>query len=111
MLLQLHLHNFALAEQLQVDLQPGLTVVTGETGAGKSIVLQALAICLGDRADSSSVRIGADKADVSALFDIGASPAAATWLAERARKTKCCCAVWLAVKGGLRHGLTACQAM
>ncbi len=83
MLLQLHLHNFALAEQLQVDLQPGLTVVTGETGAGKSIVLQALAICLGDRADSSSVRIGADKADVSALFDIGASPAAATWLAER----------------------------
>src|SRR3546814_17561882 len=61
-----------------------MSVISGETGAGKSIMLDALGLTLGDRADSSVVRIGADKADILASFDLDDIPDARAWLVARA---------------------------
>jgi len=83
MLLSLHIRDFAIIDELEIDLRPGMTVLTGETGAGKSILLDALGLLLGDRADSGTVRHGAQRADISASFDIGALPAARAWLEEQ----------------------------
>ncbi len=83
MLVHLSVHNFAIVEHLDLELQRGMSVISGETGAGKSIMLGALGLALGDRADSSAVRIGADKADILASFDLDDIPDARTWLAER----------------------------
>lgn len=70
MLLALSLRDFVIVEQLNLDFQQGFTVLTGETGAGKSITLDALALLLGDKADFSQVRTGAKEAQLSALFDL-----------------------------------------
>ncbi len=70
MLLALSLRDFVIVEQLNLDFQSGFTVLTGETGAGKSITLDALALLLGDKADYSQVRHGAKEAQLSALFDV-----------------------------------------
>lgn len=75
--------DFALVESLQIGLREGLTVITGESGAGKSILLGALGLVLGDRADTDSIRPGAKRADVSAEFDLRGQPAASAFLAER----------------------------
>ena len=83
MLVNLSIRNYAIVEQLDLELTTGMTVITGETGAGKSIMLDALGLALGDRVDASAVRPGADKADILATFDISAIPEAAAWLAER----------------------------
>ncbi|WP_369989609.1 DNA repair protein RecN [Pseudomonas xanthosomatis] len=83
MLLHLSIHNYAIVEHLDLELARGMSVITGETGAGKSIMLDALGLALGDRADSGVVRPGADKADILATFDLGDIPEAHTWLAER----------------------------
>lgn len=66
MLVHLSVQNYAIVEHLDLELERGMTVVTGETGAGKSIMLDALGLALGDRADSGVVRPGADKADILA---------------------------------------------
>lgn len=83
MLTRLSLQNFTLARDVVLDLQAGFTVLTGETGAGKSILLDGLAACLGERMDAHSVRFGADKADITAQFDLHQSVAARAWLNER----------------------------
>ena len=83
MLSNLNISNYAITEHLDIELKTGMTVLTGETGAGKSIMLDALGLALGDRADSNIVRSGADRADIHALFDISAIPAAHDWLKER----------------------------
>lgn len=83
MLTHINISNFAIVEQLDLDIPNKLTVITGETGAGKSIMIDALGLALGDRADSGSVRHGADKADILASFDISQIPEARTWLQER----------------------------
>ena len=70
MLRQLAIHNIVLVERLEIDFEPGLGVLTGETGAGKSILLDALGLALGSRADSGLVRSGADAAAVSAELDL-----------------------------------------
>ena len=70
MLIELRIENFAVIERLQVRLEPGLNVLTGETGAGKSIIVGALSLLLGERASSESVRTGADRAVVEGVFDI-----------------------------------------
>ena len=80
MLRHLTIKNFAIAESLDIEFQPGLTVLTGETGAGKSIILGAMGLILGDRADRDVVRSGASKADISAEFDISRLPQAIDWL-------------------------------
>lgn len=82
MLIHLTVKNFAIADEIDVDFREGMTVLSGETGAGKSIILDALGLTLGDRADTSMVRHGESKAEISAVFDIGAHPEAMKWLAE-----------------------------
>lgn len=83
MLTRLHIRNFALVEYLELEFAPGMTVLTGETGAGKSILLDALGLVLGDRADSGTVRAGCDRAEISATFDIRGLQAVRAWLEER----------------------------
>lgn len=82
MLLQLSVRDFAIAEHIDLSFERGMTVISGETGAGKSILLDALGLTLGDRATADSVRHGADRADISAVFDISAIPEAQAWLKE-----------------------------
>lgn len=70
MLIQLRIKNLALVSDLTLELQPGCNVVTGETGAGKSIIIGALTLVLGQRADRSLIRSGADSCSVEAVFDV-----------------------------------------
>ncbi|UZE28439.1 DNA repair protein RecN [Pseudomonas asplenii] len=83
MLVHLSVHNYAIVEHLDLELDRGMSVITGETGAGKSIMLDALGLTLGDRADSGVVRPGADKADILATFDLQDIPEARHWLVDR----------------------------
>lgn len=83
MLSLLKISQFAIVENLELELSKGFSVITGETGAGKSILMDALGLCLGDRADGGVVRSGAERADISALFMIGHLPEALAWLSER----------------------------
>ncbi|GAC31343.1 DNA repair protein RecN [Paraglaciecola polaris] len=83
MLLHLSIRNFAVVKSLDIDLAQGMTAVTGETGAGKSISVDALGLCLGDRADASFVRSGASKAEICATFDVSNLPLAQKWLKEQ----------------------------
>jgi DNA repair protein RecN (Recombination protein N) len=83
MLTQLRIRDFAIVEELELELAAGLTAVTGETGAGKSILVDAIGLLLGDRADSGVIRHGAERADLSVLFDLDALPSARAWLVER----------------------------
>ena len=80
MLLSLHIRDFAIIDELDIEFSPGMTALTGETGAGKSILLGALGLLLGDRADAGSVRHGAERAEISAAFDLGACEMARDWL-------------------------------
>ena len=75
MLATLRIKNLALAEDLTIDFEPGLTVITGETGAGKSILIGAAKLALGDRADRGQIRAGADQCTVEAVFSIPSSHA------------------------------------
>ena len=83
MLCHLHISNFAIVRALEIDWAGGMSTITGETGAGKSIAIDALALCLGERADAAVVRPGADKADIVATFDISALPAARDFLQQQ----------------------------
>jgi DNA repair protein RecN (Recombination protein N) len=82
MLTHLHISDFAIVNRLELEFAAGMTVLTGETGAGKSILLDALGLCLGDRAESIAVRHGADRAEVSASFEIAALDEVNAWLSE-----------------------------
>ncbi len=88
MLNHLLIRNLAVVDEVEVELDGGLTVLTGETGAGKSIMVDALALALGERADSEAVRPGAERAEVSASFDIAPDSAAARWLGEQELATE-----------------------
>ncbi len=83
MLTELSLRDFAIVDHLELELSGGMTAITGETGAGKSILLGALGLCLGERADAGSVRHGRERADLTARFDLGQLPAARAWLEAR----------------------------
>jgi len=83
MLQELTIHNFALIEKLSLNFKTGFTTLTGETGAGKSILLDALGLTLGNRADSSLVRHGTARADVTANFDICQLNLVKLWLKEQ----------------------------
>ena len=80
MLTHLTLINFALADHLALDIDQGFNVLTGETGAGKSLLLDALSACLGERTDTNYVRFGSDKADVTAIFSYQEHSPEAIWL-------------------------------
>ncbi|MDH5257513.1 MAG: DNA repair protein RecN [Gammaproteobacteria bacterium] len=83
MLQQLHIRNFAIIENLELDFKKGMTVITGETGAGKSIAIDALGLVLGDRADASFVKHGAKRSEIIASFDISSLPEVKHWLSEQ----------------------------
>lgn len=82
MLSHLSIRNYLLVESVELDFAPGLTVLTGETGAGKSILVDALALALGDRAEGGVVRQGAARAEIAAEFVIDELPQLAAWLDE-----------------------------
>ena len=82
MLTHLHIRDFAIIDDTEVEPGPGLTALTGETGAGKSILLDALSLVLGERARASTIRDGATRAEVCATFDVGRKTPAAHWLVE-----------------------------
>ncbi|MCO4785563.1 DNA repair protein RecN [Marinomonas atlantica] len=83
MLTSIAISNFAIVESLELELKSGMTAISGETGAGKSIMVDALSLCLGGRTDAGVVRHGEKKADISATFDISTYPAVQNWLEER----------------------------
>lgn len=82
MLTHLTLINFALADHLAIDIEQGFNVLTGETGAGKSLLLDALSACLGERTDTNYVRYGSDKADITAVFTYQTNSPEAKWLQD-----------------------------
>ncbi len=82
MLSHLSIRNYTLVDQLDIHFEAGTTAITGETGAGKSIMLDALSLTLGDRADFSRIRQGQDKAEVCAMFDASANQLASQWLEQ-----------------------------
>ncbi|HEY7903545.1 MAG TPA: DNA repair protein RecN, partial [Casimicrobiaceae bacterium] len=83
MLRLLSVRNFAVVEALEVEFQAGFTVLTGETGAGKSILLDALSLLLGDRFETRQLRPGAERAEIAAEFDGDGSPGLRAWLAAQ----------------------------
>ncbi len=82
MLQNLNIIDLAIVESLDLNLEKGLSVLTGETGAGKSILLTALGLALGDRADASYVRPDCERAEINLSFDLSDAPAAQAWLEE-----------------------------
>lgn len=82
MLTHLSVDQLTLVDHLELELEPGLTTITGETGAGKSILLSALGLAVGERGDADKVRKGAAKADVHACFDLRKLPNAKRWLGD-----------------------------
>ncbi|MGP5504979.1 DNA repair protein RecN [Psychrobacter celer] len=85
MLVSLTLHQFALIAQHELSMAEGFNVITGETGAGKSLLLDALSLCAGERADSAMIRHGAAHADIYAQFDVANNALVAEWFAEHDR--------------------------
>ena len=83
MLTQLTINNFAIVRQLEIELAKGMSVITGETGAGKSIAIDALGLCLGQRIETSMVREGQERAEICASFFIEPTNPAYQWLQEQ----------------------------
>ncbi len=82
MLTHIHIRDFAIVDELELEFAPGMTALTGETGAGKSILVDAMGLVLGDRAGAEAIRHDADKAEITATFQVAALPAVQAWLQE-----------------------------
>src|ERR1700712_3473033 len=82
MLRALTITNFVIVDRVELEFGAGFTALTGETGAGKSILIDALAMVLGERADAAVVRQGADKAEISAEFELAGAAPLKRWLAD-----------------------------
>lgn len=91
MLKHLHIRNFAIVPTLDLDIEPGFTAITGETGAGKSILVDALGLLLGDRSDAAWVRSGAKRAELTAEFLVADNHDARKWLDEYELSADDCC--------------------
>ena len=83
MLISLNIINYTLVEQLEIDFAPGTTAITGETGAGKSLILDALSMALGDRADTGTIRGDRDRAQITATFAVAGIPEVVKWLEDQ----------------------------
>ena len=88
MLQHLTIRDFVIVDRLELSFLAGFGALTGETGAGKSILIDALALALGERADAAVVRSGCDKAEVAATFDIAGLPQVGEWLSASSRCAK-----------------------
>lgn len=84
MLMSLQVRDYAIVDRIDIELEPGMTVLTGETGAGKSILVDALGLVLGERGSAQLVRDGAKRAEFAAEFDVSALPMVTSWLEEQA---------------------------
>ena len=82
--MNLKVRDFAIVDQIDIEFAPGMTVLTGETGAGKSILVDALGLVLGERGSAQLVRESAKRAEFAAEFDVSALPSARAWLEEQA---------------------------
>ncbi len=82
MLADITIQNFAIVKSLELEFSKGMTAITGETGAGKSISIDALGLCLGDRADANMVRPGEKRAEISTSFTLEQNSAARRWLQD-----------------------------
>jgi len=82
MLRFLSIQDFVIVDRMELEFVPGFTVLTGETGAGKSILIDALSLALGERGDAGVVRSGCERAEISAEFDVGRLPELSDWLRE-----------------------------
>ncbi|MEE8254146.1 MAG: DNA repair protein RecN [Nitrosomonadaceae bacterium] len=82
MLRFLNIQDFIIVDRMEMEFVPGFTVLTGETGAGKSILIDALSLALGERGDAGEVRNGSKRAEISAEFDVSKSPELVDWLRE-----------------------------
>ncbi len=98
MLSHLQIRDFALVERLELELKQGMTVLTGETGAGKSILLDALGLALGNRADTGLVRHGASRAEISIEFELTDRPDVWEWLASHDLEDETVCQIRRIVK-------------
>ena len=111
MLRLLSIRNFVVVEALDLELDAGFTVLTGETGAGKSILLDALALLLGDRFELRQLRPGAERAELAAAFDVDDRPGdrrvARRARSRRAPTARCCCAGRWMRRAGAAPGSTA----
>src|SRR5687767_8746725 len=102
MLRTLSIRDFVIVDQLDLEFSAGFTVLTGETGAGKSILIDALALVLGERSDAIVVREGAERAEITAEFDCGDGTALAAWLAQRELAADAVCLVRRVIDAGGR---------
>ncbi|MGB5732890.1 MAG: AAA family ATPase, partial [Thiohalocapsa sp.] len=84
MLTHIVIKDLVIVSGLELDLADGMTTLTGETGAGKSILIDALGLALGEKADAAMIRSGCERAEVSAGFDLDHCPQARDWLLEQA---------------------------
>ena len=101
MLTQITVQDLVIVSRLELELAAGMTALTGETGAGKSILIDALGLTLGDKADASMIRGGRERAEISADFDVSQNPAAQAWLAEQALEDDSDCLIRrVLVRGG-----------
>lgn len=109
MLCRLDIRDFVLVDRLALEFEKGFTVLSGETGAGKSIMIDALAMVLGERADASLVRQGCDKSEISAEFDLPDADAARQFLDEHelAEDSQCLLRRVIDSSGARAPGLTA----
>ncbi len=102
MLLHLHIRNFAIVPSLEQDFLSGFTAISGETGAGKSILVDALGLLLGARSDAGWVRAGADRAELNAEFAVTGNDAASDWLREHELDTGDSCLLRRSIQAGGR---------
>ena len=82
MLRSLVIRDFVIVDSLELDFESGFTALTGETGAGKSIMIDALSLALGGRAEANVVRVGKARAEIAAEFDLSRIPDARNWLGD-----------------------------
>lgn len=104
MLSLIRITDYAIIDEVELELEPGFSVMTGETGAGKSILVDALGLALGDRADAAAVRQGAKRAEISIVFECPTGHPSAQWLSERGldQDETCCLRRLISAEGRSR---------